>query len=82
MQLLVVKRGRFNTFKMLEEQFAGVPDVQVVWERRAPRDRRERAGQVPAERRGGEQRRRSSEQFSPVLDYMVVNVAKPVETLG
>jgi hypothetical protein len=79
MQLLVVKRGRFHTFKMLQQQFAGVPDIQVLWERRAPRDRRERAGPVPADRRG-EQRRRVPEQFSPVLDYIVVNIAKPVAT--
>ena len=78
MQLLVVKRGRLNTFRMLSEQFASVQDVQVIWDRRSGVDRRARAETVVFERRGRE-RRTSKDRRGPVEDYVVVTVAHAVE---
>ena len=76
MQLLVVKRGRLNTFRMLSEQFANVQDVQVIWDRRSGVDRRARTETIVFERRGQE-RRTSHDRRGPVEEYVVVNV--PVE---
>ncbi len=79
MQLLVVKRGRLNTFKLLSEQLANVQDIQVIWERRRGVDRRERKETVVFERRGQE-RRKPQDGHGPGEEYVVVNVANPVET--
>ena len=79
MQLLVVKRGRLNTFRMLSEQFADVQDAQVIWDRRNGVDRREGAGAVVSERRGQE-RRRLQDRHAPAGEYVVVSVANRVET--
>ena len=78
MQLLVVKRGRLNTFRMLSEQFANMQDVQVIWDRRSGVDRRARPETVVFERRGRE-RRTSQDRRGPVEEYVVVTVANPVE---
>ena len=79
MQLLVVKRGRLNTFRMLSEQFADIQDIQVIWDRRSGVDRRERTETVVAERRG-QKRRRPQDRYGPAGEYVVVSVANRVET--
>ena len=82
MQLLVVKRGRLSTFRMLMEQFSGVDDIQVIWDRRiAGVNRRELARTVPSERRGQE-RRRPQDRRGPAAEYVVVNVAGRVDPSG
>ena len=81
MQLLVVKRGRLSTFRMLMEQFSGVEDIQVIWDRRNGVDRRERARAAVPERRGQE-RRRSQDRRGQAAEYVVVSVASRVETSG
>ena len=79
MQLLVVKRGRLSTFRMLTEQFAGVQDIQVIWDRRSGIDRREQTRTAVPERRG-QDRRRPQDRRGPTEDYMAVSVANRVET--
>lgn len=79
MQLLVVKRGRLNTFRLLSEQFAGVQDAQVIWDRRGGVDRRARTEAVVAERRAQE-RRKLQDRRGPGEEYVVVSVANRVET--
>ena len=79
MQLLVVKRGRLNTFRMLSEQFADVQDIQVIWDRRGGGDRRGRSEQVVSERRAQE-RRNAHDRRGPGEEYVVVSVANRVET--
>jgi hypothetical protein len=81
-QLLVVKRGRLSTFRMLMEQFTGVDDIQVIWDRRnVVANRRELARTVASERRGQE-RRRPQDRRGPAAEYVVVNVPSRVRTSG
>ena len=79
MQLLVVKRGRLNTFRMLSEQFADVQDIQIIWDRRSGADRRGRSEQVVSDRRAQE-RRNAHDRHGPGEEYVVVSVANRVET--
>lgn len=81
MQLLVVKRGRLSTFKMLSEQFAGVPDVYVIWERRAGVDRRERSGTLVPERRQRD-RRQPHDLSGPATEYVIITLPDPHEASG
>ncbi len=53
--LVIVRRGETAVFERLKAQFAGMPNVQVVWDRRV-RDRRVIIQDVENERRGGERR--------------------------
>ena len=79
MQLLVVKRGRLNTFRMLSRQFAEVQDIQVIWDRRTGVDRRERSEPVVSDRRAQE-RRNARDRRGPGEEYVVASVANRVET--
>jgi hypothetical protein len=64
---------------MLIEQFSGVEDIQVIWDRRKRGvERRELARAVEPERRGQE-RRRPQDRRSPAAEYLIVNVAGRVE---
>jgi hypothetical protein len=53
--LVIVRRGETEVFERLKAQFAGVPNVQVIWDRRV-RDRRVIIQDVDNERRRGERR--------------------------
>jgi len=53
--LVIVRRGETAVFERLKAQFAGVPNVQVVWDRRV-RDRRVIIQDAENERRRGERR--------------------------
>ena len=67
---------------MLMEQFTGVDDIQVIWDRRQGGvNRRELAGAVVPERRGHE-RRRPQDRRGSAAEYVVVNVASRVKTSG
>lgn len=81
MQLLVVKRGRLSTFRLLIEQFAGFEEIQVIWDRRNNVDRRELARATAADRRGHE-RRRPQDRRGQAAEYVVVSVPNRVETSG
>jgi hypothetical protein len=64
------------------EQFSGVEDIQVIWDRRNRGvDRRELARAVAAERRGQE-RRRPQDHRGPAAEYQVVSVAGRIEKPG
>lgn len=80
-QLLVVKRGRLSTYRMLIEQFAGFDEVQIIWDRRNGVDRRELARATAADRRGQE-RRKPQDRRGPAAEYVVVSVPNRVETSG
>jgi hypothetical protein len=71
MNLIVVARSRIATFARLREQFAGEPNVRVMWDRRA-QERRERTDDRVSERRTRE-RRRVVKPFEGE-DYIVVHV--------
>src|SRR5262245_13742082 len=53
--LVVVRRGETEVYERLKAQFAGVPGVRVIWDRRVP-DRRVIIQDVGNERRRGERR--------------------------
>jgi hypothetical protein len=53
--LVIVRRGETEVYERLKAQFAGVPNVQVIWDRRV-RDRRVIIQDVGNERRRGERR--------------------------
>ena len=53
--LVIVRRGETEVFERLKAQFAGTPNVHVVWDRRV-RDRRVIIQDVDNERRRGERR--------------------------
>ena len=77
MQLVIVRRGQFSTFKMLSDQFADDPEVRVIWDRRQGTDRRHQARPTPAERRREERRRPPNTSWT-LLGYMVVNAPDDV----
>jgi hypothetical protein len=63
-------------------QFAGVDDIQVIWDRRnGGINRRELARTVPSERRGQE-RRRPQDRRGPAAEYVVVSVPSRVDPSG
>ena len=67
---------------MLMEQFAGVDDIQVIWDRRnGGVNRRELAAEVAPERRGHE-RRRPQDRRGSAAEYVVVSVASRVKASG
>jgi hypothetical protein len=53
--LVIVRRGETEVFERLKAQFAGEPNVRVIWDRRV-RDRRVIIQDVENERRCGERR--------------------------
>jgi len=53
--LVIVRRGETEVFERLKAQFAGMPNVHVIWDRRV-RDRRVIIQDVEGERRRGERR--------------------------
>ena len=64
------------------EQFAGVDDIQVIWDRRnGGVNRRELAAEVAPERRGLE-RRRPQDRRGSAAEYVVVSVASRVKAPG
>jgi len=67
---------------MLMQQFVGVDDIQVIWDRRnAVANRRELARTVASERRGQE-RRRPQDRRGPAAEYVVVSVPSRVDPSG
>jgi hypothetical protein len=69
-RLVVVRRGHFATFELLNRTFADDPDVQIIWDRRI-RERREAAeGSEHGDRRKGSDRRRVPPSQWAQLNYM------------
>jgi hypothetical protein len=68
-RFIIVRRGHFATFELLNRMFAGDPNVQIIWDRRI-RERRQAA--PPAEYAGlrkGDRRRKPPTQWA-LLNYM------------
>ncbi len=73
MKLIVVDRGKLQTFQRLTYQFAGARDVKVVLDRRVKQIRKQKvAGQYP-ERRASD--RRKLVKTWQGRDYIVVHLA-------
>lgn len=69
-RLIIVRRGHFATFELLNRTFSDDPGVQIIWDRRI-RERRqsaEDAGQ--SDRRAGRDRRRKPPSQWSQLNYM------------
>lgn len=73
MQLVIVKRGQFSTFRALSDQLVG-DEVRLIWDRRCGPDRRKAAALVHFEGRRRE-RRRPPDALWNTMGYSVANVA-------
>jgi hypothetical protein len=71
-QLIVVRRGRHSTFRLLEREFGNDPTVRIIWDRRY-RDRRGSSEGVGDERRRAD-RRVPAPTVWPERNYFVVNI--------
>ena len=71
-QLIIVRRGRHSTFRLLERAFRNDPTVRIIWDRRY-RDRRATSQMVADERRRTD-RRASTPTVWPETNYFVVNI--------
>ena len=69
-RLIVVRRGHFATFELLNRTFSDDPDVQVVWDRRQRERRQTLAGHGEEDRRAGSDRRRRPPTQWAQLNYM------------
>ena len=52
MEHIIVRRGRFLTYDLLCRNFAGDPNIEIIWDRRRPMDMLALASGAPVERRG------------------------------
>jgi hypothetical protein len=52
MEHIIVRRGRFLTYELLRRNFAGDPDIEILWDRRRPMDMLALGAGAPVERRG------------------------------
>jgi hypothetical protein len=71
-QLFIVRRGRDDTFRLLQRQFSADPKVRVIWDRRH-RERR-RAGDWTERDRRDAERRAPAPTVWPSTNYIVVNL--------
>jgi hypothetical protein len=71
-QLIIVRRGRHSTFRLLQREFGNDPTVRIIWDRRY-RDRRASNQAVGDERRRRD-RRAPSPTVWPERNYIVVNI--------
>lgn len=71
-QLIIVRRGRDSTFRLLERTFRNDPTVRIIWDRRY-RDRRGTSQTVADERRRAD-RRAPAPTVWPETNYIVVNI--------
>jgi len=68
-KFIIVRRGHFATYELLNRMFAGDPAVQIIWDRRI-RERRQAATAAEyAVLRRGDRRRKPPSQWS-LLNYM------------
>ena len=72
-QLLIVRRGRVSTFRILERHFVGDPSVRIIWDRRH-QERRRSSGGIDPERRHADRRAAVSTTVWPPTNYLVVSV--------
>jgi hypothetical protein len=71
MEHVIVRRGRFLTYELLRRNFAGDPDIEIIWDRRRPMDMLALASAAPVERR-----RRSPVEWGR-LDYLFTSGKRP-----
>jgi hypothetical protein len=71
-QLIIVRRGRHSTFRLLERAFRNDPTVRIIWDRRY-RDRRSTSQTVAEDRRRAD-RRVAAPTVWPETNYFVVNI--------
>ena len=69
-RLIVVRRGHFATFELLNRTFSDDPDVQIIWDRRMKERRQSAEGPGQPDRRGGHDRRRVPPTQWAQLNYM------------
>src|SRR5262245_51343026 len=79
--LVIVRRGETEVYERLKAQFAGMPNVQVIWDRRV-RDRRVIIQDVDDERRRGERRAPLDATMWATRGYFVARPQSPAPGVG
>jgi len=69
-RLIVVRRGHFATFELLNRTFSDDPGVQIIWDRRMRERRQSAEGPGDSDRRRGSERRRKPPSQWAQLNYM------------
>jgi hypothetical protein len=73
MQLVIVKRGRFSTFRALSDHLPAA-ETRLIWDRRSGSDRRQAPIPVSSEERRRD-RRRPPDALWNTMGYSIANVA-------
>lgn len=74
MKLIIVDRTKFETFQRLKAKFIDDLNVEVIFERRTTKDRRQGKDNRGPERRSSSDRRRLSKAWNS-RDYVVIQIA-------
>jgi hypothetical protein len=72
-RLIIVRRGHFATFELLNRTIADDPSVQIVWDRRTGERRRSVEGPGNGERRRSSDRRRTPPPQWGQMNYIVAS---------
>lgn len=73
-RLVIVRRGHFATYELLNRTFADDMSVQIVWDRRMGERRQTTDGPGNGERRRSDRRRTPPMQWGQ-LNYMIAGEA-------
>ena len=73
-RLVIVRRGHFATYELLNRTFADDMSVQIVWDRRMGERRQTTDGPGNGERRSSDRRRTPPMQWGQ-LNYMIAGEA-------
>ena len=73
-RLVIVRRGHFATYELLNRTFADDATVQIIWDRRMGERRQTAEGVGNSERRRSERRRIPPMQWGQ-LNYMIAGEA-------
>lgn len=76
MRRIIVKRGRWGTFATFSREYGGLPEVEVIWDRRTTGDRRQTSQAVLTEHRVDERRRPAPASWT-VGHHVMVSVDEP-----
>lgn len=69
-RLVIVRRGHFATYELLNRTFGDDPTVQIIWDRRLAERRRAEGALGNSERRRNDRRRPPPTQWGQ-LNYMI-----------
>jgi hypothetical protein len=74
-RLVIVRRGHFATFELLNRTFADDPGVRIIWDRRISARRTSTSGAPGSDKRRLTERRRMPPSQWGQLNYMIAMLA-------